>query len=120
MLLAAILFLGILTMWVPARWALTAFQLAIFATAAAHIVRSKRLTLHPTMLLLGAAVAWGLIQAFAGWSADRFKTLNEVRERTEAWLTDYNEQLPHDALGDLTPVEYRVLHHPETSRNGWH
>lgn len=49
-----------------------------------------------------------------------FKTLNEVRERTEAWLADYNEQLPHDALGDLTPVEYRVLHHPETSRNGWH
>lgn len=49
-----------------------------------------------------------------------FKTLSEVRERTEAWLADYNEQLPHDALGDLTPVEYRVLHHPETSRNGWH
>lgn len=49
-----------------------------------------------------------------------FKTLNEVRERTERWLADYNEELPHDALGDLTPVEYRVLHHPETSRNGWH
>ena len=49
-----------------------------------------------------------------------FKTLNEVRERTDAWLADYKEQLPHDALGDLTPVEYRVLHHPETSRNGWH
>jgi putative transposase len=49
-----------------------------------------------------------------------FKTLNEVRERTEAWLADYNEQLPHDALGDLTPVEYRVLHHPETSSYGWH
>lgn len=49
-----------------------------------------------------------------------FKTLEEVRERTEVWLKDYNEELPHDALGDLTPVEYRVLHHPETSRNGWH
>ena len=78
MLLAAILFLGILTMWVPARWALTAFQLAIFAAAALHIVRSKRVTVHPTMALLGAAVVWGLIQAFAGWSVDRFKTLNEV------------------------------------------
>jgi hypothetical protein len=78
MLLPAILFLGILTMWVPARWALTAFQLAIFGAAALYIVRSKRFTLHPTMLLLGAAVAWGLIQAFAGWSVDRFKTLNEV------------------------------------------
>jgi hypothetical protein len=78
MLLAAILFLGILTLWVPARWALTTFQLAIFASAAVHIVRSKRIALHPTMVLLGAAVVWGLIQAFAGWSVDRLKTLNEV------------------------------------------
>ena len=28
--------------------------------------------------------------------------------------------LPHDSHGDLTPVEYRVLHHFETSSNGWH
>lgn len=49
-----------------------------------------------------------------------FKTLEEVRERTEAWMKDYNEELPHDALGDLRPVEYRVFHHPETSSNGWH
>ena len=49
-----------------------------------------------------------------------FKTLEEVRERTEAWMRDYNEELPHDALNDLTPVEYRVLHHSETSISGWH
>ena len=29
-------------------------------------------------MLLGAAVVWGLIQASAGWTVDRFKTLNEV------------------------------------------
>ena len=52
------------------------------------------------------------------WDMQVFKTLNEVRERTAAWLANYNEQLPHDALGDLTPVKYRVLHHPETSRRG--
>jgi hypothetical protein len=78
MLFAAILFLGILTMWVPGRWALSAFQIAIFAAAAVHIVRNKRLTVHPTVVLLGAAVMWGLIQASVGWSVDRFKTLNEV------------------------------------------
>ena len=78
MLLAAILFLGILTMWIPARWALSAFQLAIFALAAFRVVRRKSIGIHPIALLLGAAVAWGLIQAFAGWSVDRYKTLNEV------------------------------------------
>jgi hypothetical protein len=77
-LLAAILFLGILTMWVPARWALSAFQISVFAAAAVHIVRNKRLTVHPTVVLLAVAVVWGLVQAFAGWSVDRFKTLNEV------------------------------------------
>lgn len=49
-----------------------------------------------------------------------FRTLSEVREHTERWLADYNEQIPHDALNDLTPVEYRLHHAPETSRNNWH
>lgn len=49
-----------------------------------------------------------------------FRTLEEVRERTEAWMKDYNEELPHDTLRDLTPVKYRVFHHPEISSNGWH
>ena len=29
-------------------------------------------------MLLAAAVVWGLLQASAGWTVDRFKTLNEV------------------------------------------
>ena len=35
-----------------------------------------------------------------------FKTLSEVREITENWMTEYNEERPHDSLGDLTPYEF--------------
>jgi putative transposase len=48
-----------------------------------------------------------------------FRTLTEVREHTEQWLQDYNETIPHESLGDLTPVEYRQLHTPETSSYAW-
>lgn len=48
-----------------------------------------------------------------------FRNLTEVREHTERWLHDYNEEIPHDSLGDLTPAEYRQLHQPETSSFGW-
>lgn len=48
-----------------------------------------------------------------------FRNLTEVREHTEQWLRDYNEDIPHDALNDLTPVEYRIFHAPETSSFSW-
>ncbi|XUD93978.1 Integrase catalytic domain-containing protein [Oleidesulfovibrio alaskensis] len=35
-----------------------------------------------------------------------FRTLNEVREITHWWKIEYNEQRPHDSLGDLTPSEF--------------
>lgn len=34
-----------------------------------------------------------------------FRTLTEVREITEDWVREYNEERPHDSLGDLTPWE---------------
>jgi putative transposase len=36
-----------------------------------------------------------------------FATLDDVREAAWWWMQEYNEQRPHDALGDLTPAEYR-------------
>jgi len=48
-----------------------------------------------------------------------FQTLNEVREQTEMWLKEYNEERPHDALGDMTPREYLLNQMPEVSTYGW-
>jgi len=36
-----------------------------------------------------------------------FLSLEDVREATYWWLIEYNEERPHDALGDLTPREAR-------------
>ncbi len=34
-----------------------------------------------------------------------FRNLDEVREITEAWMLEYNEERDHDGLGGLTPAE---------------
>ncbi|WP_244669430.1 IS3 family transposase, partial [Xanthomonas phaseoli] len=39
-----------------------------------------------------------------------FTRLDDIREATHWWMIDYNEQRPHDALGGLTPTEYRNQH----------
>ena len=50
-----------------------------------------------------------------------FKTLSEVREITENWLREYNEERPHDSLDDLTPWEYLAKYdEPENSNLGCH
>ena len=36
-----------------------------------------------------------------------FRRLEDVREAAWRWMLEYNEQRPHDSLGDLTPVEVR-------------
>lgn len=49
-----------------------------------------------------------------------FRSLSEVREITEAWMKEYNEERPHQALNSMTPVQYRLTTHPETSSLAWH
>ena len=36
-----------------------------------------------------------------------FETLGEVRQVTEKWLQTYNEERPHDALGQVPPAVFR-------------
>nr|WP_308428527.1 IS3 family transposase [Photobacterium aphoticum] len=48
-----------------------------------------------------------------------FKTQNEVRELTEKWFIEYNDERPHGVLNDLTPWEYLTkLEHLENSNLG--
>jgi putative transposase len=49
-----------------------------------------------------------------------FSTLAEVREITDRWIREYNEERPHDALDDLTPSEYLAMNEqPENSKVPW-
>jgi putative transposase len=36
-----------------------------------------------------------------------FARIEDVREAAYWWMIEYNEERPHDSLGDLTPAEYR-------------
>jgi len=45
-----------------------------------------------------------------------FLSLDDVREKVEDWSRDYNENRPHGALNNLTPVEYaKQSQHLETA-----
>jgi len=49
-----------------------------------------------------------------------FRRLSEVREITNSWIREYNEERPHDSLGDLTPREYLMANPTrENSKNPW-
>ena len=48
-----------------------------------------------------------------------FQELSEVREQTEKWLKEYNEERPHESLGHMTPREYLLTQKPVISSNSW-
>jgi len=48
------------------------------------------------------------------------RPLNEAREITERWLTEYTSQRPHGALNTLMPEEYRLMaEKPVLSKSVW-
>ncbi|EDQ8758783.1 IS3 family transposase [Salmonella enterica] len=49
-----------------------------------------------------------------------FRTLNEAREITERWVSEYNCERPHESLNNMTPEEYRQHNHlAGISKNAW-
>lgn len=49
-----------------------------------------------------------------------FSSLAQVRDLTNSWMRKYNEERPHDSLGDLTPIEYLVAKKSaEILTNAW-
>ena len=48
-----------------------------------------------------------------------FLSLDDAREKIEAWRRDYNDFRPHSSLGDMTPSEFRrsISKRPEFSKN---
>lgn len=49
-----------------------------------------------------------------------FCALDEVREQTEDWIKQYNEERPPESLGNMTPKEYLLTKRPEISTYGWY
>jgi putative transposase len=37
-----------------------------------------------------------------------FESLEDAREKIEAWRIDYNDSRPHTALKEMTPTEYAL------------
>jgi putative transposase len=48
-----------------------------------------------------------------------FQSLDEVREQTARWVQEYNEERPHESLGNLTPREFLLTNNPDASTYGW-
>jgi O-antigen ligase len=73
---AAVLWAGLLTMRAGSRWALTAFDTALFTLAAVSIARQRfALRIHPIGAILGVIALWGLLQVAIGITVDVQRTL---------------------------------------------
>jgi O-antigen ligase len=83
MILAAVLIFGILTLWAP-RWALSAFEVMLFAYAIFVLFR-RRVVWHPVALLLAAAAAWGILQIAAHRTIYEWRTWDAVLD----WTTNF-------------------------------
>ena len=80
LVLAALFFFAILTLWVPAYWPVTIFQVGVFTLAAVGVIRAARspMRLPYPLFPLAFAVVWGLFQWTTGRTAYAFDTQNDI------------------------------------------
>src|SRR5437868_3804841 len=72
--LTALLFFGILTLWVQERWAWSLFQVGIFLLTALRLARKNSLRFQVAHVPLAAAALWPLLQLAAGQTVLRGET----------------------------------------------
>lgn len=64
----------------------------------------------------GKPIDNAFIESFNGSFRDEclntnwFLSLEDAKEKIEAWRKDYNEWRPHSSLDNLTPMQYRQIH----------
>jgi len=107
--LAALLFFGLLTLWVPARWPLSLFQAGMFALALSYALRIARssapfFTGFPALPLAGA-VLWALLQLAAGATVYRHATFEALLH----WATALVVYLLVRQLLEAPPARHRFL-----------
>ncbi len=70
----------------------------------------RRIAVH--FITPGRPVENAVIESFNGklrdecLNANWFDTLGDAQTLIESWRTDYNEQRPHSALGNVPPAQY--------------
>ena len=76
--LAIVLFVSILLLWAPGRWAMSLYQTGVLGLTILCILRSDRFRTSFPLYPLAGAVAWGLAQLALGRTIYRWETLTAV------------------------------------------
>ena len=64
----------------------------------------------------GKPVENAFIESFNGrlrdecLNANLFFSIEDARQKLEAWRVDYNTERPHSSIGNLAPEEYARIH----------
>lgn len=93
-------------------------------TSCAILSWSQKLRLDWHYIAPGKPTQNAFIESFNGKLRDEllnetiFISLDHARRALASWKDDYNLVRPHSAIGNIAPVEYAKLRHPEKQRDG--